>query len=243
MFEDALGFRDVQAIIERPLDSLEAFRYHSDDLLFDNPAYLKYIQEATKVCENPDQPRRQRMQVQWAAPPPAIGHQRNIENEHYNQYMGAALAAAISHAREVATREHIKGDRFERVNIFLTDLRRELTTHFEGHLKKLIVGALCRKEAWYDIGVPCYGMVGRWGWYKLSEFYVNLDESVIRKWCGEAEIMIPKEDDVADIQKDMRAMEALVGGMDMQLEACRKINSEADRLIDQLCVLVDSQNG
>jgi hypothetical protein len=72
------------------------------------------------------------------------------------QALAKAMARAMAHARRVSVREHIKADRFERVNQFIVSLRRELVSFGSGlsaTTSKAIVAKCCDKGVWFDIGV------------------------------------------------------------------------------------------
>jgi hypothetical protein len=178
------------------------------------------------------------VQVRWIDPAAAP---LTVTNPDLSKLPGV-LARAIKHSREVSEKEHIKGDRFERVNIFLTDLRREIGPVFEGELKRLLLGVLCRKAGWYDIGIINTGPVGMWGWYKSdSGGYINMRESYMKQWIASAEAQLPVGGDLAEeIKKDLRSLDAMIFGVDTQIQACQQINTEADKLMGRFETLVET---
>jgi hypothetical protein len=177
------------------------------------------------------------VQVRWIDPATAP---LTVTNPDLSKLPGV-LAKAIKHSREVSEKEHIKGNRFERVNIFLTDLRREIGPVFEGELKRLLLGVLCRKAGWYDIGIINTGPVGMWGWYKSdSGGYINMRESYMKQWIASAEAQLPVNDLASEIKKDLFALDAMITGVDTQIQACQQINREADTLMARFENLVES---
>lgn len=210
-----------------------------DDEYYTAYLKLKKAQEAVILDPTTFEPRKEAVvQVRWIDPATAP---LTVTNPDLSKLPGV-LARAIKHSREVSEKEHIKGDRFERVNIFLTDLRREIGPVFEGELKRLLLGVLCRKAGWYDIGIINTGPVGMWGWYKSdSGGYINMRESYMKQWIASAEAQLPVGGDLAEeIKKDLRSLDAMIFGVDTQIQACQQINTEADKLMGRFETLVET---
>jgi len=60
-----------------------------------------------------------------------------------------AIVTSANHAYSVCGREHIKGNRHDRVGHFVTTLRRELSCHFSAYTK----AQLTQKAIWADAGM------------------------------------------------------------------------------------------
>ena len=93
-----------------------------------------------------------------------------------------AIGKAVRHAERISKRDHIMADRVERVNLFITSLRREF-----GYLDQTITGykgdltsSLCRKELWYDAGVMNLSGVHD------SMYGCKYTRDQIQKWIDEA---------------------------------------------------------
>lgn len=174
-----------------------------------------------------------------------VDNSRTIPYAEFHSKVVDALTKAIVHANEVCVRDHIKANRIERVNVFITDLRRELSSQWcyseDSVAKKLVMAVVCRKEAWYDLGVIQNNPLGRWGIYKHDNgACIIMTETVIRTLLAEADCRTPVPNNLAeDIKNDLRHLNAMVSGFDNHITVCQHINSEADKLIDKLCVLVD----
>lgn len=84
------------------------------------------------------------------SPPSSLEEERIIAD---------CLDRAMNHVRSVSLREHIKADRIERVNHFITSIKRELSSALQERkisdsLKNWAVILLCDKHYWHDIGIP-----------------------------------------------------------------------------------------
>jgi hypothetical protein len=88
----------------------------------------------------------------------------DLANVTFEKPIVIALESAANHAKEVAERPHILADRIERVNIFITSLRKEFSFLRNGGqypgceivrstFVTYLVKRLCQKSAWIDIGV------------------------------------------------------------------------------------------
>lgn len=66
----------------------------------------------------------------------------------YVTTLGSALARAKHHAFEVGSRQAVKADRFTRIRLFCTTLRRELQTLYDVHTRD----AICDVYLWSDAG-------------------------------------------------------------------------------------------
>jgi hypothetical protein len=94
------------------------------------------------------------------------------------ELVAEAIGKSIRHANRISLREHIKAGRIERVNHFLTCLRRELTylesgRWGEGNKHKTlpadvlqwVVSLLCDTAKWHDIGITTlsgHAMISGW---------------------------------------------------------------------------------
>ena len=94
-----------------------------------------------------------------------------LTTDKQDELIAGALGKAIRHAQRVCVREHIKADRVERVNLFLTSLRREVS-YLESHqhnisidLRQWLQAMLCEKAYWHDIGITTasgHNLFGNW---------------------------------------------------------------------------------
>jgi len=210
---------------ERYIEIMEALKNKEGSVRLDPEQFAPEVRSEAVV------------QVRWIDPAtvPVTVKYPDLSN------LPGVLARAIKHSREVSEKEHIKGNRFERVNIFLTDLRREIGPVFEGETKRLLLGVLCRKAGWYDIGIINTGPIGMWGWYRSdSGGYINMRESYMKSWLASAEAQLPVGTDLAEeIKKDLRSLDAMIFGVDTQIQACQQINTEADKLMGRFETLVE----
>lgn len=213
---------------------------------------MEAIDEAKAMCENPDKPMwnhvpstaEQRKQRRKALK--IERHQRNLEKRpmsgphSYQTYasvadekdIATALHKAIRHAERVAKRDHIKADRIERVNLFMTSLRREF-----GYVgsKNTNVGSLAgdltKKELWHDIGMlaltwPTYGM--------------RHSRAEVQKWLDAAKKMKDSTDSARyEIEGDLEELERMMTGAFSTIEDARKINEEGEVVANQLCRLFE----
>jgi hypothetical protein len=133
--------------------------------------------------------------------------------------IATALAKAMAHAQRVSIREHIKADRFERVNQFVTSLRRELTVYgvLSVSTSKDCVANLCNKAVWYDIGVPVEDD------YQLAECLRMARQQVDRVDVQTQEIEMGLEMAGADL----KGVQHLIVDVD-------RINEESDVVLQEL---------
>lgn len=67
-------------------------------------------------------------------------------------------------------------------------------------------------------------------------------ESYMKQWIASAEAQLPVSgDDLAEeIKKDLRSLDAMIFGVDTQIQACQQINTEADKLMGRFETLVET---
>jgi hypothetical protein len=143
-----------------------------------------------------------------------------------------ALGTAIRHAERVSKREHIMADRVERVNQFITSLRRELS-----YIDKISADAaltasdLTRKDIWYDIGVlnitfPMYG--------------VKFSKDSVQRWLDLAKKQGHTTDAARyEIETDMEELERGLTGCLSAIEDAKRINQETEAVAIGLCKLFE----
>lgn len=142
----------------------------------------------------------------------------NVNESNYPvlaQTLAQTLVKAIAATRKIVRREHIKADRIERVNHFITCLRRELCsqkTHTEG---------LCRKEVWYDVGV-------------LSPNQVHA--ALIEEALSSANRML-ENDSKTDIECDLQELGGSIHGMNVLVADMERINNESEGVLSKLIKL------
>ena len=157
----------------------------------------------------------------------------NLNKVSHSDREGVAdcLGRAIRHAERVCKREHIKGDRIERVNQFINSLRTQFLTYGQRgvSLPREMVSLFCHKEVWHDIGVPT----------------TTYNPSATR--CATEEILgilaITKRlshhtDAQAEmILGDLEEIERGIQGLRTQVAEAERINNEGDKLVEELCAV------
>ena len=135
-----------------------------------------------------------------------------------------ALGKAIRHAERVVRREHIKADRVERVNHFITSMRRELS-FLEGNKDifndlRLYVGTiLCDKNHWNDIGVT-----------------TSIGHSLINTWLSLMQTQRHSADAQSEeILADLEELERNMAGMKQTVAEAEMVNKESDEIVEKLC--------
>jgi hypothetical protein len=131
-----------------------------------------------------------------------------------------ALARAMIHARRVSVREHIKADRFERVNQFITSLRREITTFgtkLSASAITSLTNELCNKSAWYDIGVP------------------NRSNQILDECLRIAKIQEDKADiQSQEIEYNLELATSELHGIQHSIQEVNRINEESEVVVASL---------
>ena len=155
--------------------------------------------------------------------------------------MPSILADAIRQTRKVARREHIKADRQERVNLFITDLRRGLLALSNVHkrAKEFMVTSLCRKELWHDIGVP----VGepRNQYFVGGSRYFKIEQRKLHAWCQQAMSRVERSPEDA-IQADLDELRSGMVVMNDLIRTVAEINSQAEPVVDGLLALSEEMS-
>jgi len=142
-----------------------------------------------------------------------------------DEVIAGALGKAMRHAQRVCVREHIKADRVERVNHFITSLRRELS-YLESHhhtipvdLRQWLQNILCEKAYWHDIGVTTasgHNLFGSW---------LQMAKRQSHSADAQSEIIL------ADLEELERGMAVI----NQTVQDAERINKEGDVVIAQLC--------
>ncbi len=134
-----------------------------------------------------------------------------------------AIFTATQHVRRIAGRSHLKANRIERVDLFMSSLRRELrSATFES--------TLCRKELWHDAGVLDSAFVQ--GASYLGGIYNRQD---IMRWCQEAEELTRTMSGLAeDIESDLACLGHEVGAIKSIAEKATRIADESTAVLDNI---------
>lgn len=148
-----------------------------------------------------------------------------------------ALSQAIAHAREVGLREHIKGDRVERVNQFIVSLRRHFSYMGDEYktAREFLSAQLARKEVWYDIGVlnPA-SLTGFSG-------YSSLKQRDVEGWLAQAEAITPTTGDLkAAIERDLERIKGNLLVAQTCTQAAEEISRNADKVVAEMAALAES---
>lgn len=132
--------------------------------------------------------------------------------------ISAAICAAIQHVRRISHRDHLKSDRIERVNLFMTSLRRELSQHLPStsmvdYHRRTLVEALTDKSIWHDVGILHVGA-------KIQ----HLSRAQVEGWLADAEVeSYTVKGQAYDIETDLDILQS-------DMERFRTLNRRADRI-------------
>lgn len=145
--------------------------------------------------------------------------------DRQDELIAGALGKAIRHAQRVCVREHIKADRVERVNLFLTSLRREVS-YLESHnhsipvdLRQWLQTMLCEKAYWHDIGITTasgHNLFGNW---------LQMAKRQSHSADAQSEMILA---DLEELERGLSAVQSTVHDVE-------RINKEGDVLVTQLC--------
>lgn len=138
-----------------------------------------------------------------------------------------AIGKAIRHTNRVVLRDHIKGDRLERVNQFITSLRREVMSQFNrvsAHMPESIVAYLCDKVVWHDVGVPAAHLTGDKR-TRIQDWIMRAQAQSVCRSDAQAELILG---DLEELERGLQTVQ-------QQIEQAVRINEEGDRLSQQLC--------
>jgi hypothetical protein len=152
------------------------------------------------------------------------------------------LIYAINQTRGTAVREHIKADRLERVNLFITNLRRTIVAidNLNKHTRDFFVTALCQKEIWYDVAVV--------GSYPRNTYVphnnsitsaLRITSLLLDSWCQQALSQSMLEAPEIDIQVELDALRVQVGAIQSLIKTAEKINADAEPVVDGLVALAE----
>lgn len=134
------------------------------------------------------------------------------------------MGKAIRHAQRVCAREHIKAHRVERVNHFITSLRRELS-YLESMNKKItkdmcawLQNVMCEKAHWYEIGIA------------------TASGSMFNNWIQRANRNSSSANAQSEmILADLEELERNIAGIQQTVEDAKRINNEGDVVVARLC--------
>lgn len=160
----------------------------------------------------------------------------NEQSKTLDKTMSQLIAKSIRHAESVSRREHIKADRIERVNHFITDLRRELsylgaTNGVDEIQKTNLINGMCRKGIWYDVGHLT----------NLSMMYFQgMNAHDLIRWVNMARTsQLTTKIDEAHIHDDLEDLQRTLGGFDAIIDEVRSINDESEVVAASLCKLFE----
>lgn len=132
---------------------------------------------------------------------------------------------ATQHVRRIAGRSHLKANRAERVDLFITSLRREIRNTAQQD-------ALCRKDLWHDAGIlePNINNYSSGGYHGGT--YTRMD---IIQWVREAEEMLLTIRGAAeDIESDIACLGHDVAGIKIIAEKATRIADESTSVLDSI---------
>lgn len=157
---------------------------------------------------------------------------KQISPPERDSMIANALGKAMRHAERVSKREHIMADRVERVNQFITSLRRELSS-IDRHSTDAALTAsdLTRKDIWYDIGMlnisfPMYG--------------VKFSKDTAQRWLDLAKKTNNTTDAARyEIESDLEELERGLTGALSAIEDAKRVNQESEAVASGLCKLFE----
>ena len=139
--------------------------------------------------------------------------------EEQKDKLGDAVGKAIRHAKRVVVREHIKSDRVDRVNHFITSLRREIgyVLSSDPSAASRAVGYICDKFLWHDIGISNGNL-----------FLQELVQIASRKSSS-----VSAQSDL--ILADLEELERGLVGVRHTISDAERINREGEQVVARLC--------
>ena len=142
-----------------------------------------------------------------------------------------ALGQAIRHAKRVVVRDHIKADRMERVNQFVVSLRTRLLSGITRiqHSHELVAD-LCDKTLWYDIG-ELGSQQSRYN--KMTNVAVQRLLDLAKRRSNQADAQ------GEEILGDLEELERGLQGFKLLNEDADRINTEGEKLVEDLCTVFD----
>ena len=138
-----------------------------------------------------------------------------------------AIAQAKANAYEIVGREHIKGDRYERVRHFCTCLRRWLGYNFDpATIHKM---GITRPYVWFDAGVVDFKSV-KYVQFNLSQLEIatvasSQYDSLYQKTEDQSILA-----DLAELRKSLEADRECLKGMDRLSQQADEINKKWDEV-------------
>jgi hypothetical protein len=136
---------------------------------------------------------------------------------------------AVFHVKRVSVREHIKADRIERVNLFLTSLRNGLNIFRQNFSFFMLCDSLLRKDMWYEPGI----LNGT----DLLGSPLLLPRTQVVKWVDMARKNYGDDTTVAFINHDLEVLDQIVGGCIANCDVAKRINEESEIISSDLCNL------
>jgi hypothetical protein len=146
---------------------------------------------------------------------------------------GSAIGKAVRHVDRISKRQHQMSDRVERVNLFVTSLRREL-----GYISDSIgavsaseaVNSLCNKENWYDAGVLNVNL----------GYQCRIPKATIQTWIDEANRQKNSTEAARyQIEGDLEELERGLTGALSACDEAKRINQESEPLVAELVGLFE----
>lgn len=141
-----------------------------------------------------------------------------------DEVIAEALGKAIRHAQRVCVREHIKADRIERVNHFITSLRREFS-YLETTAKIVptdirlwLQNTMCEKIYWHDVGVLTEAGFMFNNWLQMANRKSHSANA-------QSEMILA----------DLEELERSIGVVQQTIKNAERINKEGDVVVAQLC--------
>lgn len=175
------------------------------------------------------------------------GNVAAMTDDDLDKLMTTAIAEAVKGTKDVCSREHIKGvTRHERVNEFVTQLRRSIGRHIPHTTAgKLLVEKLCRKDAWYDAGqfssVPYLHVMLTSTHAGSSVLFTKaVDAERVRGWCYMATgAFRPDQELAAEIDQDIERLALDLKALGMQNQEMDRINKRAEEVSDELVKIME----
>jgi hypothetical protein len=148
-----------------------------------------------------------------------------------------AIGQAIRHAKRVVVRNHIKADRMERVNQFVVSLRTKLLSNVDKiTFASELVGDLCDKTLWYDIGeLGPRATRSNYNHNKMALTSIQDLLDMAKRMSHQADAQSE------EILGDLEELERELHGLQVLNDDADRINAEGEKLMEDLC-LVFSDN-
>ena len=136
-----------------------------------------------------------------------------------HERMAKAIYEARKHAVSVSKRDHIKADRYERVGLFLTTLRRTL-----GYIGTKPQGGILDRKVWSDAGRLSVDFAKHIG--------ISNSADTVEGWVKRAMAMETSVEGISDsINDELEEMKKDVVLFERDIQEAERINQEADVLV------------